>query len=164
MPTDAAVAAAGTGMMSIALPLLLITFLWGLMPILQKDLFTAYGKHNILMATNLCYLGVLAMYLHAKGWSVSELSGIVQRTSWTTIALFVAMVICCMFWSNIMFANLMDSHDNARDITLIVIVTSCYPIVTGILSSLYYRQPLGTNMWAGMVLVCLGLALSAKSS
>lgn len=148
---------------SVGLTLLLITFLWGLMPIVQKDLFNSYGKHNVLLATNLCYIGVLCVYLYAKGWSPKQLSDIVHRTSWTSIALFVALVVFCMFWSNIQFANLMDSHHNARDITLIVIVTSCYPIVTGLLSSVYYDQPLSTNMWAGMVLVCLGLALSARS-
>jgi len=147
---------------SIILSVLWITVLWGSMPVLQKNLFDHHGKYNILFVTNLFYSIALMGYLYMKGWRLQDSSQFLTKTTWSQIILFFLFVICCMLWSNMMFANLVDSHNNANDLAFIVVVTSCYPIVTGLLSSWYYQEAISPSIWIGMFLVALGVAIAAR--
>jgi drug/metabolite transporter (DMT)-like permease len=148
---------------SILLPVLFITLLWGTMPVLQKNLFDQHGKYNILFAANACYSIALLGYLYLKGWRFQDSTQMISKVSWTHFILFFGFVLCCMLWSNMMFANLIDSHKNAADLSFIVVVTSCYPIVSGLLSSWYFNEPISSSMWMGMILVGLGIALAARA-
>lgn len=147
---------------SILLPVLFITLLWGTMPVVQKNLFDHHGKYNILFVTNACYSIALIVYLYLKGWRISETTQMASKMTWTQMVLFFAFVSCCLLWANMLFANLIDTHKNANDIAFIVVVTSCYPIVTGLLSSWYFGEPISTSMLMGMILVGLGIALAAR--
>lgn len=145
------------------LSVLWITLLWGVMPIIQKDLFNQYGKYNVFFITNVTYLMVLFVYLYLRGWDIHEVQTIVHKSTWTSILLFIVFVGFCMLWSNILFASLIDRHQNAKDLSFIIIVTSCYPIVTSLAASMYYHEPLPFTTWLGMLFVSFGVALSSRS-
>jgi len=91
------------------------------------------------------------MSSYFKGWRLKDTSQMVPTLTWTQMIFFVVFVTCCLLWANMLFATLIESYHNANDIAFIVVVTSCYPIVTGLLSSWYFNEPITNSMWMGMV-------------
>jgi len=104
------------------------------------------------------------MSSYFKGWRLKDTSQMVPTLTWTQMIFFVVFVTCCLLWANMLFATLIESYHNANDIAFIVVVTSCYPIVTGLLSSWYFNEPITNSMWMGMVLVGFGIALAARGT
>lgn len=127
-----------------------IILIWGSLPIMLKSLTTRYPSHIIMLTTSIMFgvvATVIALYFyrdligHAK---------VFTKHDWM-IMLYV--VVAGSLISNMLYLYAIKIHDS----TVVVTVTSIFPLVTLLLGMILWKQKYDKIAVMGVVLITIGV-------
>ncbi len=129
---------------------LVIIIIWGSIPIMLKSLMTRYPAHIVMLTTAIMF-GVVATVVAL--YFIRDIIGHAKSFTKQDWMLMLYVVIAGSLISNMLYLYALEIHDS----TLVVTVTSIFPLVTLLLGILLLKQKYSKLAVMGVILITLGV-------
>jgi uncharacterized membrane protein len=131
---------------------LFIALLWGIQPLLQKNLLHDISTHTILVLSNLIFTVCLVIYAYLYRQIILDDFEKLKTEHWK---LLIFSAVICSFLSTIIYYDLIKTHKPS----IITALTYSAPIFTMLLGEYFLKETATVNAKFGIVLVVLGLSM-----
>jgi len=131
---------------------LVIAFLWGLQPLVQKSLLKDLSSHSVLLVSNIIFSVCLVVYSYFYREVILEDFKKLESHHWKLL-LFSAII--CSFLTSITYFELIKNHKSS----IIMALTYSAPVFTVLLGEIFLHENVHTNAMIGVYITALGLAI-----
>lgn len=129
---------------------LVIIIIWGSIPIMLKSLTTRYPAYIVMLTTSIMF-GLVAALIGL--YFIKDIVGHARSFTKRDWLLIIYIVIAGSLISNMLYLYALEIHDS----TIVVTVTSIFPIVTLLMGVLLLKQQYNFVTITGVVLVTAGV-------
>lgn len=127
---------------------LLIAIVWGLAPVLQKQVLNNISPITIMLLINIIItVCVIIFSLFYKNQIQTDL----QNISYKNLQIILFVGIICSFIPGIIYYNILDKWDSSR----VVITTSLYPIFTLVFANLILNESIPRELYIIALLISI---------
>jgi uncharacterized membrane protein len=131
---------------------LFIAFLWGVQPLIHKELLHEMSHHTVMMISNIIFTVCLIIYGYLYREIILDDFKKLETNHWKLL-LFSAII--CSFLTTIIYYDLMKHHKTY----IVVALTYSAPIFTLFLAEYFLKEKISIESKVGVLLVVLGIMI-----
>lgn len=133
---------------------LIVALLWGIQPLVQKELLKNFSYHSVFMFVNIIFTTCLVIY----GYVYREIIlDDFKKLESNHIHLLLFSAIICGFLASITYYHLLKDHKSY----VITTITYTAPIFTILLSEYFLKESINPYSKIGVLFVVMGVFLMA---
>lgn len=134
---------------------LAVAFLWGVSPILHKNLLKDMSRHSLMVFGSVIYTICICIYAYNHKQVISEDFGNISQKS---IVMLVLSSGICGFLASLWYYQLMRDHPSH----IVTALTYSSPIFTLLLAELLLKEHSDTYSRIGILLITAGIVVLSK--
>lgn len=142
--------------MNFVIVALIIAFLWGVQPLIQKTLLNELSTHSVLLISNIIFtLCLLAYSIVYKKIIIQD----VQKINSKHWRLLLFSAIICSFFTSIIYYDLIKNYNSS----IVMALTYSAPVFTVFFGQFLLKESLSANAKIGICITVAGLGILSYS-
>ena len=130
----------------------IITIIWGMIPVLQKNLLNKMSYETVMVTSGLLYFTGLMIY-----WWANKKRVQIRDISKEHIMIFLIIMLTSILSTILYYYILSKNHSS-----YITIITSMYPIITVIFANILLGEVVNVKLLALMSIIIMGIIIAKE--